>query len=110
MADPSSKKTSSFPLHPPPSKSTTMNTDRLMKWMYGYNLTTNSSSSSVATNNFGSHAPGIIKAMEILEAQFGHPHASSVNNNANDVINNNIMVLDKSVAHDHSDLPGGSSS
>jgi len=104
MADPSYRKNSSFPLHPPPSKSTTMNTDRLMKWLYGYNLTTNSSSSSVASNDFGSHAPGIIKSMKILEAQFGHLHASSINNNTNDVINNNMMVLDKSVAHDHPDL------
>jgi len=118
MADPSCKNTSSFPLHPPPSKSTNMNNERLMKWLYGYNLTTkthdhslsdSNSSSSVATNGFGSHAPGIIKAMEILEAQFGHQHASSVNNNTNDV-NNNKRVLDTSVAHDHSDLPRGSTS
>jgi len=63
--------------HPPPPpptlKSTTMSSDRLMIWMYGYNTTTPSDD----TNDFGSHAPGIIKSMQMLEAQFGNLHASS---------------------------------
>ena len=66
---PSPKNTSSshLPLsshRPPPSESTIMSSDRLMKWLYGYNTTT----LSVDSNNFGNHAPGIIKSMQILEA------------------------------------------
>jgi len=66
---PSPKNTSSshlpLPSHrPPPSESTIMSSDRLMKWLYGYNTTTLSADS----NNFGNHAPGIIKSMQILEA------------------------------------------
>jgi hypothetical protein len=85
-----------------------MSSDRLMKWLYGYNTTT----SSADTNNFGNHAPGIIKSMQILKAQFGNLHASSpssVSNNMNDVINN-MLVLNTSSAYDHSDLHGGLSS
>jgi len=84
--------------------------------MHGYNTT--HSSSSVGTNNFGSHAPGILKAMEILEAQFGHLHtstsssSSSINININDDIiinnnkNNNMMTtMNTSVAaSSHLDL------
>jgi hypothetical protein len=79
-----------------------------MKWLYGYNTTT----SSADTNNFGNHVPGIIKSMQILEAQFGNLHASSpssFSNNMNDVINN-MLVLNTSSAYDHPELPGGSSS
>jgi len=87
-----------------------MSSDGLMKWLYGYNKTT----SSTDTINFDNHAPGIIKSMQILEAQFGTLHASSpsfVSNNMNNVINNNnMLVLNTSSAYDHPDLPGGSSS
>jgi len=85
-----------------------MSSDRLMKWLYGYNTTT----LSADTNNFGNHAPGIIKSMQILEAQFGNLHASSpssVSNNMNDVINK-ILVLNTSSAYGHPKLLGGSSS
>ncbi|RHN69194.1 putative transcription factor C2H2 family [Medicago truncatula] len=104
-----------------------MNNNRLFQWMHGYNTTlkiyTHSSfdydsSSSVGTNNFGSHAPGILKAMEILETQFGHLHtstsssSSSININMNDdiIINNNknnnmMMTMNTYVAaSSHLDL------
>ncbi|RHN63965.1 putative transcription factor C2H2 family [Medicago truncatula] len=83
-----------------------MNSDRLMKWMYGYNTT----KSSADTNGFGSHAPGIIKAMQMLDTQFENLHASSPSSDRNDVINNNKMVLNTSSAFAHLDLLGGSSS
>jgi hypothetical protein len=78
--------------------------------LYDYNKTT----SLIDTNNFDNHAPGIIKPMQIPEAQFGNLHASSpsfVSNNMNDVINNNnMLVLNTYYAYDHPNLPGGSSS
>ena len=80
-----------------------------MKWLYGYNTTT----SSADSNNFGSHAPGIIKSIHMLETQFGNLHASppsSDNNNMNDVINNNKMMLNTSSVYAHPSLLGGSSS
>jgi len=78
-----------------------------MKWLYGYNTTTSS------TDNFGSHAPGIIKSIQMLEAQFGNLQASSPssdNNTRNDVINNNKTMLNTSSVYAHLDLLGGSSS
>jgi len=59
---PSLKNTSSshLPLPPPPPpphpELTTMSSDRLMKWLYGYKKAT----SLTDTNNFDNHAPGII--------------------------------------------------
>ncbi|CAK8574410.1 unnamed protein product [Lathyrus sativus] len=66
----------SFP-HPLPLESN-MNTDHI-EWVYG------------------SHAPGIRKAMKILEAQFSHSNASSsssVHNNEDviNIYNNNMMM------------------
>ncbi|KAL5066662.1 hypothetical protein RYX36_017549, partial [Vicia faba] len=55
---------------------------------------TPSSSSSIATDDYGSHAPGIRKAMKILEAQFRHSNAPSSVHHYEDVINiynNNMM-------------------
>jgi len=86
-----------------------MNIDRLMKWMYGYNTTT----SSTNTDDFGSHAPGIIKSMQMLEAEFGNLRTSSPssdNNNRSDVINDNKMALNTFSPYAHVDLLGGSSS
>jgi len=85
-----------------------MSSDRLMKCLYGYNTTT----SSTDTNNFGNHATGIIKSMQILEAQFGNLQASSpssVSNNINDVINNNNILVMNTSSYDHPDLPANSS-
>jgi len=44
-----------------------MNSDRLKKWLYGYNTTT----SSTYANSFGDHAPGILNAMQSLESNKG---------------------------------------
>jgi len=59
---PSLKNTSSShlplpPPTPPHPELTTMSSDRLMKWLYGYDKTT----SLTYTNNFDNHAPVIIK-------------------------------------------------
>jgi len=122
-----SKNTSSSPF-PPHLESTNMNSDRLVQWLHGYNTTAkiythsavdSNSSSSIGINNFGSHAPGILKSMQILEAQFGHLHTStsSINININDdvIINNNnnnnnnmkMMTMNTSIASSHPDLHVG---
>ncbi|CAL5210332.1 unnamed protein product [Lathyrus oleraceus] len=72
----------------------------------------NLSLSTTATNNYGSHAAGIKKAMKILEIQFGNSHTSSTsstNNNVVDVINNNNMMMTMNNTSYHSDLITGSS-
>lgn len=77
------------------------NTDR-----QSYHLSLIGSSSSLASDDYGSHAPGIRKAMKILEAQFSHSNVSSssspVHNNDEDVINidDNHHVAGLSQSHE----------
>ncbi|XP_024633575.1 probable serine/threonine-protein kinase DDB_G0271402 [Medicago truncatula] len=107
-----------------------MNSERFFQWMNGYNTTpkinthssfNSDSSSSAGINNFGSHAPGIKKAMQILEAQFGHLQTSTSSININDdIINNNnktannnnnkMMKMNTSTTSSHLDLHVGLSS
>ncbi|XP_058772790.1 uncharacterized protein LOC131646857 [Vicia villosa] len=82
---------------PPSSLEFNMNTDHNTN-THSHNLSLKDSSSSFATHNYGSHAPGILKAMKILKAQFSNSNAltsspSAYNNE--DVINsyNNTMQM-----------------
>jgi hypothetical protein len=86
-----------------------MNIDKLREFASGDNTVTKTcnhlssnvdSSSSSTTKKFGSHAPGIRKAMKILEAQFGHPHVSLLSSSSS---------ANAFAASDHPDLHGGSS-
>ncbi|XP_058773332.1 uncharacterized protein LOC131647462 [Vicia villosa] len=66
--------------------------------------------SSLATNNFTSHAIGITKAMRMLEVQFGSSRASPSKNNNEDVIKVNNIIMNASKDSYHPNLHGSSSS
>ncbi|XP_058774211.1 uncharacterized protein LOC131648477 [Vicia villosa] len=104
------KKKLSSPISPPPLESPGEDIDRMMRCFYVPNpfkrkctnlLSNNNYSSSTATNTFTSHAPGIMKAMQMLEVQFGSSHASSSNNNIEDVSNVNNMTMNASTDFYH---------
>ncbi|CAK8574409.1 unnamed protein product [Lathyrus sativus] len=91
-----------------------MNSERMIKEMYVDNSNHSLYNSNSRTNNndFGSHAPGIKKAMMMLEVQFGRSNASPINNNhINDVINTNKMTMMNAYPNPyHHGLHAGSSS
>ncbi|XP_058774009.1 uncharacterized protein LOC131648252 [Vicia villosa] len=76
---------------------------RHSKWVYGHNNTLSFNlslieySPSTVINNYDSHAPGIRKAMKLLEIQFSHSNVSaspSVYNNEDvlDIYNNTVQM------------------
>src|SRR4051812_49013383 len=104
---------------PPPLESPDGDIDRMMRCFYVPSpfkrirsnlLSNNNYSSSTSTNTFTSHAPGIMKSMQMLEVQFGSLYASSSNNNIEDVINVNNLMMNASTDSYHLDHRGRLSS
>ncbi|MCI08718.1 C2H2 zinc finger protein [Trifolium medium] len=61
--------------------------------MYDHSLSYSNSSSSAGTKKFGSHAHAIRKAMQMLKAQFGHPHISLLSSSSSIINNIDVDVV-----------------